>query len=117
MSNFSSSRRYNEISTSRAPSTVKMACLRSSVASTSAAPNLARNLLTKSLSRGVCSTTGGLGGAGTAPFGGTTSAPASPGLAGGTQTTGLLAWGFFTVWALGGFEYSVLPALVTGVAM
>src|SRR2546430_12133091 len=93
MSNFSSSRRYSEISTSFARSTVRIACLRSSIASRSAVPNLARNRLTKSLSRGVCRTTGGFGGGGAAAFGGAAGVPASAGLAGGVDTAGVLLAG------------------------
>src|SRR6266478_5638055 len=93
MSNFSSSRRCSAISTNRARSTIRMACLRSSIASRSAAPNLARNRVTNSLSSGVCSTTGGLGGAGAAGFAGTAGALASAGLAEGAATGGAIGCG------------------------
>src|SRR5256884_8132538 len=71
-------------SASRPHSTVRIACLRSSIASRSAAANLARTRPTSSLFSGVCSCTGGFGGGGAAGFGG---AAAGGGAAGG------LAWG------------------------
>src|SRR5712664_2985266 len=63
------------------------------MASTMAAPNLARYRATISLFSGVCNTTGGLGGGGgAAGFAGAAGAPASAGLAAGVETgDGLLA--------------------------
>src|SRR5256884_7629647 len=71
-------------SASRPHSTVRIACLRSSIASRSAAANLARTRPTSSLFSGVCSCTGGFGGGGAAGFGGA---------AAGGAAAGGLAWG------------------------
>src|SRR5215467_5386199 len=85
-SNSSSSRKYCEISASRPASTVRIACLRSSIASTRAVPNFARTRPTNSLFRGVCSWTGGFGGGGAAGFGGTAAGgAAAAGFAGGVD--------------------------------
>src|SRR6266436_2519861 len=90
------------ISASWPRSTVRIACLRSSIASKRAAPNLPRIRVTSSLLSGVCSDTGGFGAAGTAGFGGAPGAATPAGLAGGTDAEDGLPPGLSPVGTEGG---------------